>query len=79
MLALLQQVWQVPTTTTPTPPPVSAALDARCYYQLTTLWQGEGMSLDVLSDGKANNVPILAKTGKCSGQRWKLTPEANPV
>ncbi|MHA7628621.1 RICIN domain-containing protein [Corallococcus sp. M7] len=83
MLALLQQVWKVPAPTTPTPPtapnppPVSAALDARCYYQLTTLWQGEGMSLDILYDGKANNAPILARTGKYSGQRWKLTPEAN--
>ncbi|WP_164018039.1 RICIN domain-containing protein [Pyxidicoccus trucidator] len=77
MLALLQQVWQVPTTTPPTPPPVSAAFDARCYYRLTTLWQGDGMSLDILSDGKANNVPILAKTGDYWGQLWKLTPEAN--
>ncbi|RKG52496.1 hypothetical protein D7X30_33345 [Corallococcus sp. AB011P] len=79
MLALLQQVWQVTptTTTTPIPPPVPAAFDARCYYRLTTLWQGEGMSLDILYDGKANNVPILARTGDYDGQRWKLTPEAN--
>ncbi|NPC70490.1 RICIN domain-containing protein, partial [Corallococcus exiguus] len=63
--------------TTPTPPPVSAAFDARCYYRLTTLWQGEGMSLDILYDGKANNVPILARTGDYDGQLWKLTPEAN--
>jgi hypothetical protein len=83
MLALLQQVWQVPTTTPPTPPmtptapPVSAAFDARCYYRLTTLWQGDGMSLDILYDGKANNVPILARSGNYDGQFWKLTPEAN--
>jgi hypothetical protein len=83
MLALLQQVWQVPTTTsptpptTPTPPPVASDFDARCYYRLTTLWQGEGMSLDILEDGKANNVPILARTGNYAGQWWRLTPEAN--
>ena len=83
MLALLQQLWQVtPTTTptpatTPTPPPVPAAFDARCYYRLTTLWQGEGMSLDIFNDGKDNNVPILARTGAYSVQLWKLTPEAN--
>ncbi|MBU8899477.1 RICIN domain-containing protein [Corallococcus sp. M34] len=83
MLALLQQVWQLtPSTTsvpltTATPPPASATFDARCSYRLTTLWQGEGMSLDILNDGKANNVPILAKTGNYSGQMWKLTPEAN--
>ena len=83
MLALIQQLWQVPTTTTPTPPttptapPVSAAFDTRCYYRLTTLWQGEGKSLDILFDDKANNMPILANTGGYSGQRWMLTPEAN--
>ncbi|MCP3166359.1 RICIN domain-containing protein [Myxococcus qinghaiensis] len=83
MLALLQQVWQLPTTTTPTPPttstpsPVSAPFDARCYYRLTTLWQGDGMSLDILGDDKANNIPILARTGRYTGQLWKLTPEAN--
>src|SRR5215217_163383 len=83
MLALLQQMWQLPATPTPTPPttptspPVSAAFDARCYYRLTTLWQGEGMSLDILYDDKANNVPILARTGRLSGQMWKLTPEAD--
>lgn len=81
-LALLQQVWQMPTPTAPTPPttttpPVASGFDARCYYRLTTLWQGEGMSLDILSDGKANNVPILAKTGNYDGQLWKLTPEAH--
>lgn len=83
MLALLQQVWRLPTTPTPTPPvtpappPVFAPFDARCYYRLTTLWQGDGMSLDIIGDGKANNIPILARTGEYSGQLWKLTPEAN--
>jgi hypothetical protein len=83
MLALLKQVWQVPTAktptppTTPTPPPVSSDFDARCYYRLTTLWQDEGMSLDIFYDGKANNVPILARTSNVAGQLWKLTPEAN--
>lgn len=83
MLALLQQAWQMPTTTTPTPPttptspPTPAAFDARCYYRLTTVWQGEGMSLDILGDGKADNVPILARTRGVTGQFWKLTPEAN--
>jgi hypothetical protein len=82
MLALLHQVWQVPTTTPPPPPttatlPVSSDFDARCYYRLTNLWQGEGMSLDILNDGKDNNVPILNRTGGYTGQMWKLTPEAD--
>ncbi|MBN8228744.1 RICIN domain-containing protein [Corallococcus macrosporus] len=82
MLVLLQQLWKLPTTpaptppTAPTPPPGAAPVDARCYYRLTTLWQGDGMSLDILGDDKANT-PILARTGRYSGQLWKLTPEAD--
>ena len=41
------------------------------YYRLTTKWQGEGMSLDIINDGK-NNQPILAKTGNYTGQMWKI-------
>ncbi|NRD45242.1 hypothetical protein, partial [Corallococcus exiguus] len=64
----------------PTPPPVSAAFDARCYYRLTTQAQGDALSLDIVNDSRANNVPILAKTGcNDSGQLWKVTPvPANP-
>ncbi|WP_223637998.1 hypothetical protein [Corallococcus sp. EGB] len=32
------------------------------------------MSLDILDDGKPNNVPILARTGDCDGQLWKGVP-----
>lgn len=83
MLALLHQVWQLPMpktaspASTPIPSPVSTPFDARCAYRLTTLWQGDGMSLDILYDGKANNAPILAKTGRYDGQMWRLTPEAD--
>ncbi len=56
---------------------VSAAtqgvFDAKSYYRLTTKWQGDGKSLDVVNDGKNNNQLILAKTGKFSGQLWKIT------
>jgi len=45
--------------------------DSNAYYRLTCQWQGEGMSLDILNDGK-NNQPILAKTGAYSGQYWKI-------
>jgi len=48
--------------------------DAKSYYRLTTKWQGDGKSLDVVNDGKSNNQLILAKTGKFSGQFWKITP-----
>ncbi|MFY1827589.1 RICIN domain-containing protein [Myxococcus fulvus] len=79
MLVLLERMWQMPTTTAtpPATPPPSAAFDARCYYRLTTLWQGEGMSLDILGDGKDDNVPILARSAELTGQKWKVTPEAN--
>ena len=42
------------------------------YYRLTTMWQGEGRSLDVVNDGR-NNKLILADTGNYSGQYWKFT------
>ncbi len=48
--------------------------DSQTYYRLTTVWQGEGKSLDIVNDGKDNNQPILAKTGKYTGQYWKITP-----
>ncbi|OAD21295.1 carbohydrate-binding module family 13 protein, partial [Candidatus Thiomargarita nelsonii] len=43
------------------------------YYRLTTMWQGDGKSLDIVNDGKNNNRPILATTGNYSGQYWKIT------
>ena len=46
--------------------------DGAAYYRLTTKWQGEGKSLDIINDGK-NNQPILAKTGNYSGQAWQIT------
>jgi ricin-type beta-trefoil lectin protein len=48
--------------------------DAKSYYRLTTKWRGDGKSLDVVNDGKNNNQLILARTGKFSGQFWKITP-----
>ncbi|MFP2929733.1 hypothetical protein ACLESO_31975 [Pyxidicoccus sp. 3LG] len=81
-LALLQKVWQTPQTPAPLPRPVppqvpeTVSFDSRCYYRLTTQWRGDGLSLDIINDGK-NNTPILAKTAMVSGQLWKLLPEAN--
>ncbi|RKH54854.1 RICIN domain-containing protein [Corallococcus llansteffanensis] len=76
MEALLQKVWQVPQTQPVPPPPVTSAFKVQCHYRLTTLWQGEGLSLDIVNDG-TNTTPLLAKTAMVSGQLWKLTPEAS--
>jgi hypothetical protein len=46
--------------------------EANGTYRLTTQAQGDGMSLDILNDGKANNTPIFAKTANYSGQMWRL-------
>ncbi len=56
-------------------PETSAALslDPKMYYRLTTAWQGDGKSLDVVNDG-TNNKLQLAATGAYSGQLWKITP-----
>lgn len=48
--------------------------DPQSYYRLTTEWQGDGKSLDVVNDGKNNNRLVLADTGDFSGQYWKFTP-----
>ncbi|NOK15617.1 RICIN domain-containing protein [Corallococcus carmarthensis] len=74
-------VWRTPQTPAPLPQPVpqvpeTVSFDSRCYYRLTTQWRGDGLSLDIINDGK-NNTPILAKTAMVPGQRWKLLPEAN--
>src|SRR5436853_332534 len=46
--------------------------DSTSYYRLTTQWQGDGKSLDVVNDG-TNNQLILANTANQSGQLWKIT------
>lgn len=46
------------------------------YYRLTTQWQGEGKSLDIINDG-ANNKLQLASTANVSGQLWKFIPLGN--
>ncbi|CAF0829023.1 unnamed protein product [Adineta steineri] len=47
-------------------------LDENSYYRLTTQWQGDNKSLDILNDGKNNNKVQLAQTGNYSGQHWKM-------
>ena len=46
------------------------------YYRLTTQWQGENKSLDVV-DNKSLNKLALAKTGNYSGQAWKIKSLGN--
>jgi hypothetical protein len=80
MSALLQRLWQVTAplpALAPIPAPIASAFDTRCFYRLTTLWQGDGLSLDIRNGGEANNAPILAKTGNYSGQLWRLTPDSS--
>lgn len=49
------------------------SFDGTKFYRLTTQWQGEGKSLDVINDGSKNNQLQLANTGNFSGQSWKIT------
>lgn len=56
--------------------PVDVDIDPSANYRLTTQWQGDGKSLDILNDG-TNNHPWLGDTGPYSGQFWKLTPVGN--
>ncbi len=50
--------------------------DQNTYYRLTTKWQGEDMSLDVVNDGE-NNKLQLSKAGNYLAQYWKITPLEN--
>lgn len=52
------------------------SIEPDIYYRLTTQWQGDGKSLDVINDG-TNNQIHLAQTGDYSGQYWKFTPSGN--
>ncbi len=65
---LLVLAWSPPTRVQAQP------FDANTYYQLTTQWRGDGYSLDIVNDGRANNRIILARTGDYTGQMWKMTP-----
>lgn len=49
------------------------SIEPGAYYRLSSQWQGEGLSLDVINDGKNNQIQ-LARTGEYSGQLWKFTP-----
>lgn len=46
-------------------------IDTSYWYRLTTNWQGDDKSLDVINDGN-NNKLILAQTGHYSGQCWRF-------
>lgn len=50
--------------------------DQNKFYRFTTKFTGMGKSLDVINDGKNNQVH-LAKTGNFTGQAWKITPVGN--
>lgn len=50
--------------------------DTTAYYRLTTLWQGECRSLDIINDG-VNNQVALRKSANVAGQYWRITPGPN--
>ena len=47
-------------------------IDPNFYYRLTTQWQGEGKSLDVVHDGEDSTQLKLADSGNFSGQYWRF-------
>ncbi len=49
-----------------------SAIDTTYWYRLTTMWQGDKFSLDIINDG-INNKLQLAATGSYTGQFWKFT------
>lgn len=49
------------------------SFDAGAYYRLTSEWQGECRSLDVIND-KTNDQVALGKAADVSGQHWRIVP-----
>src|SRR5882672_2237439 len=80
VIALLLMIYQWPRHQSralafqPVHAPPPDIFDPGSFYRLTTLFQGECRSLEILNDGRNNNQPILAKTANVSGQYWKITP-----
>ncbi len=52
-------------------PPI---IDFNAYYSLSSLWQGEGKSLEVVFDKTNNNMLQLADSANASNQYWRFTP-----
>lgn len=48
--------------------------DASAFYRLTTEWQGECRSLDVINDG-TNDQVALRKTADVAGQYWRIAAD----
>lgn len=55
--------------------PVPVEPNAEVYYRLNTVFQGPGLSLDVINDGTNNRV-IMAPSGNFTGQYWRFEPVA---
>jgi Ricin-type beta-trefoil lectin domain-like len=51
--------------------------DGGKFYRITSVWQGDGKSLDIVNDGKNNDKLILQPTGNFSGQLWKLSKQSS--
>lgn len=51
----------------------AADFDPDARYRLTTMFEGECKSLDIVNDAH-DRTPILAKTADVSGQYWRITP-----
>ncbi len=52
----------------------NTSFDSTIYYRITNFWQGEKKSLDIINDGKQNNLPRLTASDNVSGQSWKIVP-----
>ena len=54
------------------PTQIKLDLDENFYYRLTTNWQGEGKSLDVVNEGEHSTQIQLADSAKVTGQCWRF-------
>ena len=53
-------------------------VDTNYWYRLTTLWQGDGKSLDIINDGKNNQIKLADTADDSIGQYWAVAHWPGP-
>ena len=57
---------------------ISQFVDTSYWYRLTTKWQGDGKSLDIINDGKNNQIKLADTADDSIGQYWAVAHWPGP-
>jgi hypothetical protein len=58
-------------------PARAQSIDTDSWYRITSVWQGDGKSLDILDDDDNDNHPFLNATAESPSQYWKFVSGNN--